>query len=149
MNGTADGKLGGLIYFQNKKIYCLVYAKTPDISEDSNNGKNIIYMTTWKYENNIIANVKTIIVKTFITGKNVMQVRAGKFGNDKVFILYANATSEGGNGYGNIPKGTIPYFSIIDVVKLKKLKTDGKLNRLLMPTNEDLKTLFKNFPKII
>ena len=65
MNGTADGKLGGLLYFRKEKIYCLVYAKTPNVSEDSNNGKNIIYMTTWKYENNLIANIKTIIVKTF------------------------------------------------------------------------------------
>ena len=143
MNGTADGKLGGLLYFKKEKIYCLVYAKTPDASGDSNNGKNIIYMTTWKFENKLIGNIKTIIVKSFISGKNVMQVRAGKFGSDKVFILYANTTSEGGNGYGNIPKGTVPYFSIIDVVKLKKIKTDGKLNRLLMNTNEDLKT-FEN-----
>ena len=142
MNGTADGKLEGLLYFRYHQIYCLVYAKTPDVSGDSNNGKNIIYLTTWKFENKKITNNKTMIVKTFISGKNAMQIRAGIFGCDKVFILYANTTSEGGNGYGYIPKGTIPYFSIIDILKLKKIKTDGKLNRLLMPTNEDIRSFY-------
>ena len=140
MNGTADGRLGGLLYFEYRKIYCLVYAKTPDVSGDSNNGTNIIYMTTWRFEHNLITNIKTIVVKKFISGKNVMQVRAGKFGYDYVFILYANTTIEGGNGYGNVPKGTIPYFTIIDVLTLKRIKADAKLNRFLMPTNEDLKT---------
>ena len=142
MNGTVEGKLGGLLYFKHHKIYCLVYAKTPNVSEDSNNGKNIIYVTTWKFVNDNITNIKTITVKTYATGKNVMQVRAGKFGCDKVFILYANTTSQGGNGYGNIPKGTIPHFAIVDIVKLKKLSVDLRLNKFLMNTNEDLKTFY-------
>ena len=140
MNGTADGKLGGILYFRHHGIYCLVHAKTPNVSEDNNNGKNIIRIITWKFENKTITNIKTKIIKTYTSGKNVMQVRAGRFGCDKVFILHANITSEGGNGYGNIPKGTIPYFSIIDVVKLKMVETDRRLNRVLMNTNEDLKT---------
>ena len=72
-------------------------------------------MTTWTFENNKIANNKTMTVKTFASGKNVMQVRAGRFGNDKVFITYMDTTSQGGNGYGNVPKGTTPYFCIYDV----------------------------------
>ena len=38
-NGSADGKLGGILYFEKYGIYCLVYAKTPNVSEDSYNGK--------------------------------------------------------------------------------------------------------------
>ena len=48
MNGQADGKLGGLLYFEKSKIFCLVYAKTPN----ADTSKNAIYMTTWTFENN-------------------------------------------------------------------------------------------------
>ena len=97
-------------------------------------------MTTWKFENNKITNTKTISVKTFASGKNVMQVRAGKFGDDKVFITYMDTTSEGGNWYGNVPKGTTPYFCIYNVTTSKKVKADAKLSKLIMNTNEDLRT---------
>ena len=139
MNGSADGKLGGLLYFEKYNIYCLVYAKTPNPSEDSNKGKNVIYMTTWQFENNKITNEKTIEVKVFSTG-NVMQVRAGKFGDDQVFITYSETTGTGGQGYGNVLKGTTPYFTLIEITKLKKLKQDIKLDKLIMNTNEDLRT---------
>ena len=43
-NGSADGKLGGLIYFENLGIFCMVYAKTPNASDDNKNGKDIIYI---------------------------------------------------------------------------------------------------------
>ena len=139
MNGSADGKLGGLLYFEKYKIYCLVYAKTPNASGDSNNGKNIIYMTTWQLENNRITNNKTIEVKVFSEG-NVMQVRAGKFGDDQVFIIYSETSGKGGQGYGNVQKGTTPYFYLIEITKLKKLKQGVKLDKLIMNTNEDLRT---------
>ena len=32
--GPADGKLGGILYFEKHKLYCLVYAKTPNYSDD-------------------------------------------------------------------------------------------------------------------
>ena len=69
-----------------------------------------------------------------------MQVRAGKFGDDKVFITYMDTTSEGGNWYGNVPKGTTPYFCIYNVTTSKKVKADAKLSKLIMNTNEDLRT---------
>ena len=40
MNDQAYGKLGGLLYFEKSGIYCLVYAKTPNNSSNSTNGKN-------------------------------------------------------------------------------------------------------------
>ena len=135
MNGKADGKLGGILYFEKYGIYCLVYAKTPDES----NGKNAIYMTTWKFENEKITNNRTMTVKTFSTG-NVMQVRAGRFGDDKVFITYSDTTHEGGNNKGNFEKGSTPYFFLNDVPNRKKLKSDVKLTKLIMNTNEDLRT---------
>ena len=58
-NGGADGKLGGLLYFEKYGLYCLIYAKTPNYSNDAKNGKNIIYISTWKFENNSISNNKT------------------------------------------------------------------------------------------
>ena len=34
MHGWADGRLGGLLYFDKLELYCLIYAKTPNYSED-------------------------------------------------------------------------------------------------------------------
>ena len=96
-------------------------------------------MTTWQFKNNKIVNNKTMIVKKFASGKNVIQVRTGKFGDDKAFITYIETTSEGGNYYGNVLEGTTPYFFLIDVPNRKKLKSDVKLTKLIMNTNEDLK----------
>ena len=47
-------------------------------------------MTTWKFENNRVSNNKTMIVKVLSSG-SIIQVRAGKFGNDKVFITYVSS----------------------------------------------------------
>ena len=134
-NGVSDGKLGGILYFEKSKIYCLIYAKTPNESD----GKNYIYMTTWQFQNDEIKNNKTMVVKTFESGKNIMHVRAGKFGDDKVFITYMETTSAN-TALGNVPKGTIPNFFLIDVPNRKKLKSDVKLAKLIMNTNEDLRT---------
>ena len=136
-SGEAKGKLGGILYFKKHDIYCLVYAKTPNESD----GKNHIYITTWKLENDKITNTKTMTVKTLADGKNIGQVRAGKFGDDKVIITYSEATSENVIFYGDVPKGTTPYLFVIDVLKLKRLKSDVKHNKVIMNTNEDLRTL--------
>ena len=60
-NGHADGKLGGILYFEKYKLYCLIYAKIPNNSTEDKNGKNIIYITTWKFEikNKTITDIKT------------------------------------------------------------------------------------------
>ena len=139
-NGRADGKLGGILYFEKFNIYCIIYAKTPNV-RDENQGKNIIYLTTWKFENETITNIKTIEVKVFESG-NIMQVRAGRYGDDKVFITYSNITNPRDYRYGFIEMGTIPYFYIIDISTLKILKKDIKLDKLIMNTNEDLKTFY-------
>ena len=60
-NGHAAGKLGGILYFEKYKLYCLIYAKIPNNSTEDKNGKNIIYITTWKFEikNKTITDIKT------------------------------------------------------------------------------------------
>ena len=137
-NGSADGKLGGILYFAKFGLYCLVYAKTPD----PQSGKNIIYMTTWEFIDNKISNIKTIEVKRF-SSNNVMQVRAGRYGNNKVFIIYSETTSSGGNSYGNVQKGTTPKLYIIKLPSKKFIVKDKTYDNLLMNTNEDLRT-FEN-----
>lgn len=42
-----------------------------------------------------------------------MKVRAGKNGDEKVFIIYSGIAYSGGNNYGNENKGTIPQPYII------------------------------------
>ena len=141
-NGSADGKLGGLIYFENLGIYCMVYAKTPNASDDNKNGKHIIYMTTWKFSNNAITDLKTTEIKVF-DNLNVMQVRAGKYGNDKVFIMYSNHSDTilpTLKFYGAVHKGTIPKVFVINIKTLKKICDDKYINNLIMNTNEELRT---------
>ena len=133
--GLADGKLGGILYFAELKLYCLIYAKTPD----EKSGKNIIYMTTWEFIDNKISNIKTTEIKRF-DSNNVMQVRAGRYGNDKVFIIYSETTSSGGNGYGNVEKGTTPKLYVIKLPENKVIVEDKTYVNLLMNTNEDLRT---------
>ena len=141
-NGYAEGKLGGILYFEKYKIYCLVYAKTSSLNEDNTvTGTNINYITTWQFENNKIVNNKTMIVNEF-SSEYVMQIRAGKFGDDKVFITYSDMPDDQiyKRLFGDIPKGTTPYFYLIDITNHKKLKSGVKLDKLLMNTNEDLRT---------
>ena len=134
--GRADGRLGGILYFEKYELYCLVYAKTPKEQND----KKTIYMTTWKNENDKVVNNKTIEIKILESGY-IWQVRAGKYGDDKVLILYYNHNSYPGfNDYGSMDEGTIPKLYLINVISLQKIKSDITVDKLLMNSNEDLRT---------
>ena len=139
-NGSADGKLGGILYFDQLKLYCLIYAKTPNYSSDDKNNTNIIYITTWKFTNKQISDLITKELIIFESNNNVMQVRAGRYGNDKLFIIYSETTSSGGNGYGSISKGTKPKLSIFQLPEITQITITSSYDDLLMNTNEDLRT---------
>ena len=139
-NGLADGKLGGILYYEKLGLYAMVYAKTPVASNEENGGQNIIYVTIWKFENNQIIDKQIKIIKNFGESINVMQLRAGKYGDDKIFIIYTPTTTSGSQWYGNVPKGTIPKLFIISLPSLSFIKNDVQINSLLMNTNEDLRT---------
>ena len=141
-NGYADGYLGGLIFFENLGMYCMIYAKTPNPSDDKNNGKHVIYMTTWKRLNKDITDVKTTEIKVF-DNLNVMQVRAGKLGNDKVFIMYSNYSTyilPTLKFYGAVLEGTIPRVFVINVKTLERICDDKYIDSIIMNTNEELRT---------
>ena len=140
--GWADGKLGGILYFENFELYCLVYAKTPDYTEGNKNGKAVIYITTWKFTDKKIVDITTKEIKVFETG-NIMQVRAGKYGNDKIIITYLGTNRAGHNYYGNIPAGSVPNIFVVELPDLTLAVDDEKMDDLLMNTNEDLRT-FEN-----
>ena len=138
-NGSADGKLGGLIFFEKLGIFCLVYAKTPD-PEGANKGKNVIYAATFVFnKNKTYSLTKTKEVKIFETD-NVMNVRAGKYGDNMLFITYFETTRTGGQGYGNVPKGSVPKVFLFRLPAFTALRQDKLINTLLMNTNEDLRT---------
>ena len=138
--GPADGKLGGILYFEKYQLYCLVYAKTPNYSDNpQKNNKTIIFVTTWKFENNKITSNKTYEIKVFNTG-NIMQLRAGKYGDDKIIIIYSETESYGHNWYGFIARGTIPKVFILSVSNMQIIINDKIYDKLLMNTNEDLRT---------
>ena len=133
-NGKADGRLGGILYFSELGLYCLVYAKTPDVDS----GKHVIYMTTWKFIDNQITNNQTYIIKT-IESNHVLQVRAGRYGKDKVFIIYYEDIPKNST-FGYIHKGSIPKLYIIKLPEISKIVDDIAYDKLLMNTNEDLRT---------
>ena len=58
-----------------------------------------MHATTWKFENNKITNNKIKIIKNFGKNYKVMQLRAGKLGDDKLFIIYAPTTTSGSHWY--------------------------------------------------
>ena len=129
--GTAEGKLGGIMYFEKLKLYCLVYAKTPNYSNDSNNNKTIIYLTTWKFTNNTINSNITKEIKVFQNNIDV-RVRGGKLGDDKVVIIY-NFTKPA-------DKGKHPNVFIIQLQDFSYIRQDVYYNDLFMNTCEDFKT---------
>lgn len=135
--GLAYGRLGGILYFEKYELYCLIYAKTPK----DKNEKHKIYMTTWKIENDQAVNNKTIEIKELESGY-IMQVKAGKYGDDKVLIIYVENNYSGFNGYGSIYKGTVPKLYIINVSTSEEIKDDVTIDKLLMNTNEDLRTFY-------
>ena len=138
--GPADGKLGGILYFEKYALYCLVYAKTPNYSDDSTkNGKTIIFISTWKFEDKQIPNNNIYEIKLFESG-NIMQLRAGKYGDDQIVIIYSETSNPGHNSYGNIPKGTVPKVIVVKVSNMQIAINDQTYDKLLMNTNEDLRT---------
>ena len=123
-------------------LYCLVFAKTPNHSTDENDGKNIIYITTWKFDtkNEALINTQLFKVKVF-ENETIMNVRGGKYGDDKVFIIYSFKTENSEDiGYGHVDMGTIPYLIIYDLSTSKIIKDGIKMDNFVMNTNEDLKT---------
>ena len=139
--GPADGKLGGILYFEKYALYCLVFAKTPNYSDDdaTKNGKTIIFISTWKFDNKQISNNNIYEIKLFESG-NVMQLRAGKYGDDQIVIIYSETSNPGHNSYGNIPKGTVPKVIVVKVSNMQIAINDQTYDKLLMNTNEDLRT---------
>ena len=103
------------------------------------NNKTIIFATTWKFEDNKISNIQTYEIKLFDSG-NLMQLRAGKYGEDYIFIIYAETDIFGNNGYGNVAQGTKPKVFVIKVSDMSKIINDQTYDNLLMNTNEDLRT---------
>jgi len=137
--GWADGKLGAILYFEKLQLYCLVYAKAKDNTQDNKNNINIIYITTWKFIDEKITDITTKEIKSDET-INIMQVRAGKLGDDKILITYLETTTVGHAYYGNIPKGSVPKIFVIKLPDFEYIKNDEKIDDLLMNTNEDLRT---------
>ena len=107
------------------------------IQKENKNGKAVIYITTWKFTDKKIVDITTKEIKVFETG-NIMQVRAGKYGNDKVIITYLGTNRAGHNYYGNIPAGSAPNIFVVELPDLALAIDDGKMNDLLLNTDEDL-----------
>ena len=80
------------------------------------------------------------IIKNFGQNNNVMQLRAGKLGDDKLFIIYAPTTTSGSHRYGNVPRGTVPRVFVIELPNFIFKEDDKQIEGLLMNTNEEIRT---------
>ena len=69
-----------------------------------------------------------------------MQLMAGKYWDDKLFIIYAPTTTSRSHVYGNVPRGTVPKVFIIELPSFKISKNDIQIDDLLMNTNDELRT---------
>ena len=127
--GNADGRLGGILYFEKLDIFCLVYAKTPD-PEGENQGKNVIYATTFTFKNKKFNIERTQPIK-IIENSSIVQVRAGKLGDDLLVIKYAEKS---------LSKGILPNVYVFQLPDFKNKVNDQQYEQLLMNTNEDLRT---------
>ena len=128
-NGNADGRLGGIIYYEKLDIFCLVYAKTPE-PEGENAGKNVIYATTFTFKDLKYTILKTIAVKISETTK-VRQVRAGKLGTNLLVINYFEDA---------VVKGSIPNVFVYELPNFSKKVNDKQIDKIIMNTIEDLRT---------
>ena len=127
-------RIGRILYFEGLKLYCLVYAKTPDLDKNT----TVIYLTTWELKNKQIVNNKTLTVKIFSQDKNVGQIRAGKFGDNKVFLVYYET-----NQLGCIisqEAGCKPKVFIIQVNNFNIIKNDIFIDKLYINSNDDFQT---------
>ena len=127
-------RIGRILYFESLKLYCLVYAKTPDLDKNT----TVIYLTTWELKNKQIVNNKTLTVKIFSQDKNVGQIRAGKFGDNKVFLVYYET-----NQLGCIisqEAGCKPKVFIIQVNNFNIIKNDIFIDKLYINSNDDFQT---------
>ena len=89
--GYSYGRLGGLLFFEKLGIFCLVYAKAPD-PKGVNKYKDVIYVITFTFDKNNTDKTKysvnkTQALKVFQTD-NLVTLRAGKYGDDMLFISY-------------------------------------------------------------
>ena len=138
-NGLADGKLGGILYFEKYNLYCIIYAKYPNSSNDDKNGTSIIFVSTWNFVDNRITNNKTSEIKISKTDI-VMSLRSGKYGDDKIIIIYNETKSDTLDYRRYIPKGTIPKVFVIRVPDMEVIINDQTYDELIMNTNEELRT---------
>ena len=127
--GNADGRLGGILYYEKLGIFCLVYAKIPD-PEGENEGKNVIYATTFTFKDNKFNIEQTKAIKIF-ENSSVAQVRAGKLGDDLLVIKYVEKS---------LSRGTLPNVYVLQLPKFVYKVSDKQYSQLLMNTNEDLRT---------
>ena len=137
--GMTNAHLGGILFFEALKLYVLVYSKNPNYSNDDRNNTNIIYMTTWNLVNDKIANNITREIKVFPKNLNLVQVRCGKLGDDKVFIIYNETNQMWGYDY-RVFAGSVPKVYIIQLEPYKVLYQDITIDKLYMNSNEDLRT---------
>ena len=131
-------KLGGIVYFEKLKLYVVVYTKTP--TSESDGEENIIYATLWKFENKQYINKETKVIKNFGEDNNIIQLRIGKYGDNKLLIIYTSTKTKGSNLNVTVGEGTIPNLFVIELPSFKYLANDQQYDNLLMNTNEDLRT---------
>ena len=126
MNGNSDGMLGGIVYFEKLGLYCIVYANCP--YKDGN--KTVLNVTTWKFVDGEFTSVNIKLIKQF-SSNDYIQVKAGRIGEDKLFIMYANFYTKNEED---------SHVYIIQLPGFTYIKKDAVIKGLLINWSEDLRT---------
>lgn len=137
MAGKSCGRMGGIHY--NGKKYALVYSIRPCTSGGKTTTLNEVGLITFKNENGKITNVEKKILKG-VPGKNVLQLRSGKYGRN-ILIIYIEADCGSGPcGYQGVPVNQKMSYVFTDF--------DGNVisgpfqsEKYLMNFNDDLREL--------
>ncbi len=134
--GISYGKLGGIMYFKKYEMYAVVFSDTND---DTSN-RHGLYYATWKLNDGEISNNVTKTIVQLDTSIDVNQVRAGRYGEDYIIILYSKNESTSSRYPGNLIKGSQPIIYVLNISSGNIIENGGSKSGIYMPTNEDMRT---------
>ena len=134
--GRSNGKLGGIMYFKKYDMYAVVFSDTND---DTSN-RHGLYYVTWKLNDDSISENVTHTIVALDTSIDVNQVRAGRYGEDYIVVLFSKNSSTASTYPGNLVKGSQPTIYIINISSNTIIERDVTKTGVYMPSNEDMRT---------
>ena len=134
--GISYGKLGGIMYFQKYEKYAVVFSNTND---DTSN-RHGLYYATWKLTDGVISDTVTTEIVRLDTSIDVNQIRAGRYGEDYIIILFSKSETTASTYPGYLNKGSQPTIYVLNINDGSIIENGSTKTGIYMPTNEDMRT---------